>query len=78
MTENVISFPGHLDHDCSPAAGHSRLIFRIGAKRFAFEFVSSATEINPLGAKILKIEHFRMLKSKRSIPKEFNKGEGNR
>src|SRR5438132_392659 len=57
MAENVISFPRRTAFECARRAAdrHSRATFQIGARRYAFEFFSSVTELNPVDALIVPI-----------------------
>jgi len=56
MAKNVLPFPTPDPEEARPtAAQHDRAIFQIGARRFAFQFRTTVTEVNPVDAEILPI-----------------------
>lgn len=63
---------------------HSRVFFCIGVDRFAIDFTSTVTELNPQPTEVIlihkkRVAHMKALKSelrKKPTPKVLNKGEG--
>ena len=79
MAENVILFPASECGKLAVARHFQTIYFCIGGQRYAFEFLSSVTEVNPVDATVLDMEQ-RMprLERKHSVPKKIQKGEVDR
>jgi len=61
MAKNVLPFPTpNPEAARHTAVQHDRAIFQIGARRFAFQFRTTVTEVNPVDAEILPIRTIRV------------------
>jgi hypothetical protein len=59
MKELVLSFRPRPARVVSPplVGERSRMIFAIGGRRYAFDFQTIVTEVNPVAAQVVSIQH---------------------